>query len=185
MHTIPENTEMSIPPKYNSPENESQSENAKCSCDSIIRCKWSGENAHKWIATIAGVITVISGIVATLVIFVGGNGDKSSSEAENILQNLANAVSSPSSPNSLCQCPNGVGSLTCENKTVYNCISCDLGYNLVQNSNNTKICIESCKQNEVLNQETNSCESKECICSNGVPVPISLCEIPGSEDCDH
>ena len=145
---------------------------SKFRCDGAIRCRMNGENTHKWIGTIAGVITVISGIVATLVIFVGGSGG--GDENLELLQSFVGLVSpgSAGTPKLFCECPNGVGALTCENVTVYDCVSCELGFTLIDGFHQngtypTKVCTVSCHENEVLNEETNRCESTKCTCENG------------------
>ena len=178
------------------PESDNKKPN-KFRCDGAIRCRMNGENTHKWIGTIAGVITVISGVVATLVIFVGGSGG--GDDNLELLQSLVGSASARP-PKIVCECPNGVGALTCKNDTLYNCVSCEIGFTLKDSfhvntkvidqkgETATKVCTESCSENEVLNEETNRCESTKCTCKNGEPVIPAKCETPGldhCEGCDH
>ena len=76
-------------------------------------CDFSEKNTHDRIASLAGIATVISGIVAVLIIFVGGGGSQkfSTDQSSNI---TALESSAPINPIfNECPCINGIGTLNC------------------------------------------------------------------------
>jgi hypothetical protein len=145
--------------------------------DSAKSCDFSGANAHEWIASLAGVATVISGIVAVLIIFVGGSSKEQSSD---------HIVVSNTTLSGECLCPNGIGTIDCYEKIRYQCEECDSGFVKVdttqnkQNATNgtsmskTSICKKKvfCLENQDFDETSNQCVDKteiifNCFCDHG------------------
>ena len=76
----------------------------------------------------------------------------------------------------VCQCPNGIGKLACQNDTRYDCETCNLGYMKVEQVQSEEdgeegssdvdkvgsICVETCLEGEKLDNSSNRCVSTEC-----------------------
>ena len=111
-------------------------------------------------ATLAGVATVVSVIVAVLVIFLNKDEDQTTPIADGLNENLVAAIAGI--PLEICQCPNGIGKLACVNDTRYDCDSCNLGFMKLESGQNRSICVETCKNGEKLDNTTNRCIKNEC-----------------------
>ena len=126
---------------------------------------------------------MISGIVAVLIIFVGGSSKSQS--ADQIV------VSNNTLPGE-CPCPNGIGTFDCHDKIRYQCEECDSGFvkvDTTQNNqngtdgtsmSNTSICKKIfCLENQDFDETSNQCVDKiqvfNCFCDHGSKVDGLKC----------
>ena len=117
---------------------------------------------------------MISGIVAVLIIFVGGGSKEQGSDQIVVLNTTLSGE---------CLCPNGIGTIDCYEKIRYQCEECDSGFvqvDTTQNEQNatdgiskskTSICKKKvfCLENQDFDETSNQCVGQvfNCFCDHG------------------